>query len=203
MTQAKVKFPTFESYLSWSNDPGNFMQGRFELIDGELFEVPPEAEPNNWIARCLMFSLAMSGEISPRLVVTHSLELQVPVLRAKDSANRYPDLVVLQPEHLLLTQKRLTITLEMLPPQMVVEVMSPGKQNRERDLIFKRDQYAARGIPEYWLINPEHQSVTVLKLQDDAYVEVGSFQGLDTLISPAFPTLRLTAKQIFQDKLEN
>jgi Uma2 family endonuclease len=202
MTQAKVKFPTFEAYLSWSDAPGNFMQGRFELIDGELFEVPPEAEPNNWIARCLMFSLMMSGEISHRLVVTHSLELQVPVLRAKDSANRYPDLVVLQPEHLSLTQKRLTITLEMPPPQMVAEVMSPGKQNRERDLIFKRDQYAARGVPEYWLISPESQSVTVLKLQDDAYVEVGSFQGRDTLVSPAFPTLRLAVNQIFQDELQ-
>jgi Uma2 family endonuclease len=76
--------------------------------------------------------------------------------------------VFAQPEHLSLTQKRLTITLEMPPPQMVAEVMSPGKQNRERDLIFKRGQYAARGIPEYWLITPESQSVTVLKLQDDA-----------------------------------
>jgi Uma2 family endonuclease len=199
MTQAKVKFPTFESYLSWSNSLENSAQERFELIDGELFEVPPEGELNNWIARCLLFSLAMSGEISPRLVVTHSVELQVPVLRAQDSANRYPDLVVLQPEHLAATQKRLTITLEMPPPQMVAEVMSPGKQNRERDLIFKRDQYAARGIPEYWLINPDNQSVIVLKLQGDAYREVGSFQGSDIIVSPAFPTLQLTTALVFQE----
>lgn len=198
MTQAKVKLPTFEAYLDWRDEPGNFMDGRFELIDGELFEVAPEAEPNNWIARCLMFSLAMSGNISPRLVVTHSVELQVPVLRATDSANRYPDLIVLQPEHLSLTQKRLTITLEMPPPQMVAEVMSPGKRNRERDLVFKRDQYAARGIPEYWILDPENQSITVLQLQEANYVEVGSFRGNDSIISSAFPELRLAAEQMFQ-----
>ncbi|MGA7934637.1 MAG: hypothetical protein WCA35_13910 [Kovacikia sp.] len=38
----------------------------------------------------------------------HSLELQVPVRRSGDSANRYPDQVILQPEHIPLTQKRLT-----------------------------------------------------------------------------------------------
>ena len=202
MTQAKVKFPTFEAYLSWSKEPGNFMEGRFELIDGELFEVAPESEPNNWTARCLMFLLVLRGNIEPRLVVTHSTEIQVPVLRAKDSANRYPDLVVLQPEHLALTEKRLTITSEMLPPQMVAEVMSPGKRNRDRDMIFKRDQYAARGVPEYWLISPDDQSITVLHLQDDAYIEVGTYRDMDVINSPAFPTLRLTAGQVFQDRLQ-
>jgi Uma2 family endonuclease len=200
MTQAKVRFPTFESYLSWSGSSENSTQGMVELIGGELFEVPPESEPNNWTARCLMFLLAMSGELSPRLVVTHSVELQVPVIRAKDSANRYPDLVVLRPEHLLLTKRRLTITLEMPPPQMVAEVMSAGKQNQERDLIFKRDQYAARGIPEYWLINPENQSVTVLKLQNDGYRDVGFFQGSDIIASPALPKLQLITAQIFKEQ---
>lgn len=201
MTQAKVRFPTFEAYLSWSSTPENFMEGRYELIDGELFEVAPESEPNNWIARCLMFLLVLRGNIEPRLVVIHSAEIQVPVLRAKDSANRYPDLVVLQPEHLAFTQKRLTITSEMPPPQLVVEVMSPGKRNRDRDVIFKRDQYAARGVPEYWLISPDDQSVTVLHLQGDAYIEVGTYRDMDVINSPAFPMLQLTAGQVFQDRL--
>lgn len=202
MTQAKVKFPNFEAYLSWRDNAGDCIEGRFELIDGELVEVPPETEPNNWIARCLMFSLMMSGKVSPRLVVTHSLELQVPVLRSKDSANRYPDLVVLQPEHLALTKKRLTITFEMPPPQMVAEVISSGKRNRDRDLIDKRDQYAARGIPEYWLIDPANQSITVLQLQGDTYADIGIFQDLDIIVSPAFPTLKLTPEQVFQEEIK-
>jgi Uma2 family endonuclease len=197
MTQAKVKFASFEAYLAWSDDPENYLEGQFELVDGELVDVPPESGLNNWIARHLMFAITNSGQVPLQLIVIHSLELQVPVLRSGDSANRYPDLVILQPEHIPLTQKRLTITLDMPPPQLVAEVLSPGKQNRERDLIRKRDQYAARGIPEYWLIDPETQMVTVLQLQNSHYGEVGVFQGDETINSLTLPDLQLTPVQVF------
>lgn len=196
MTQSKLKFASFEEYLAWSDDPKNHREGRFEWVNGELVDVPPESEINNWIARCLMLAIAKSGRISPRLIVIHSLELQVPILRSGDSANRYPDLVILRSEHLALTQKRLTITLDMPPPRLVAEVLSPGKQNRERDLVRKRDQYAVRDIPEYWLIDPEAQTVTVLQLQDGAYVEVSVAPGSRAIASPEFPELQLTTEQV-------
>lgn len=198
MTQAKVKFASFEAYLAWSDNPENYLEGQFELVDGELVAVPPEPGLNNWIARYLMVAIANSGQVPLQLIVIHSLELQVPVLRSSDSANRYPDLVILQPEHIPLTQKRLTITLDMPPPQLVAEVLSPGKQNRERDLIRKRDQYAARGIPEYWLVDPETQTVMVLHLQHGSYSEGGRFQGDEMINSPTFPNLQLSAAQLFQ-----
>lgn len=198
MTQAKIKFANFDTYLAWSDDPENYLEGRFELVDGELVEVPPESGVNHWIARSLMFLLVNSGQVPLQLIVSHSLELQVPVLRSGDSANRYPDLVILQPEHIFLTQKRLTITLDMPPPQLVAEVLSPGKQNQERDRIRKRDQYAARGIPEYWLVEPEAQTVMVLQWQTGSYEEVGLFKGDDLINSPTFPDLKLTANQLFQ-----
>jgi Uma2 family endonuclease len=86
----------------------------------------------------------------------------------------------------------------MPPPQLVAEVISPGQQNRERDLVRKRDQYAARGIPESWLLDPESETITVLQLQAETYVEIGTFHGDDSLASPTLPTLKLTAAQIFQ-----
>jgi Uma2 family endonuclease len=196
MTQARLKFASFADYLAWSDDPANFLEGRFELVNGELVEVPPESEPNNWIARCLMFALANSGQIPLRQIVIHSLELQVPVLKAGDSANRYPDLVVLREEHIALTQKRLTITLDMPPPRLVVEVLSPGKKNRERDLVRKRDQYAARCIPEYWLVDPEAETVTILVWGNGAYLQIQQVQGDELITSNEFPELQLTANQI-------
>jgi Uma2 family endonuclease len=197
MTQARLKFASFADYLAWSDNPANFLEGRFELVDGELVEVPPESEPNNWIARCLMFALANSGQIPLRQIVIHSLELQVPVLKAGDSANRYPDLVVLREEHIALTQKRLTITLDMPPPRLVVEVLSPGKKNRERDLVRKRDQYAARCIPEYWLVDPEVETVTVLVWENGVYSESQTTRGKEVISSNEFPELRLTSDQLF------
>jgi Uma2 family endonuclease len=199
MTQARLKFASFADYLAWSDNPANFLEGRFELVDGELVEVPPESEPNNWIARCLMFALANSGQIPLRQIVIHSLELQVPVLKAGDSANRYPDLVVLREEHIALTQKRLTITLDMPPPRLVVEVLSPGKKNRERDLVRKRDQYAARCIPEYWLVDPDAETVTVLVWENGVYPEAQTTRGKEVISSNEFPELRLTSDQLFGD----
>ncbi|WNZ26180.1 Uma2 family endonuclease [Leptolyngbya sp. NK1-12] len=194
MTQAKPQFSTFQEYLSHSADLDN----RYEWIDGELIELPPESEFNLSIANFLFLKLVNAG-IPLRLVHPHACELQVPVLQPGDAANRYPDLVVLRQEHLPLTQRRLTITLEMPPPRLVVEVVSPGQSNRERDYNRKRAQYAKRNIPEYWLIDPERQVVIVLELinhQDD-YQEMGRFQGNTPIIS-SIGTLNLTAMDIFK-----
>jgi Uma2 family endonuclease len=195
MTQAKVHFPTFEDYFEWSNDDASNV--RYELIEGELIELPPESEPNDYIAQELFWILANAGIVARRLIRPGKCEIQVPVLETKDSANRYPDLTILREEHLTLLQKRLTIKLDMPPPQLVAEVLSPGKQNRERDLVRKRAQYAARCIPEYWLIDPQAQTVTVLALESSDYVEVGVFRGGNCVVSPTFPGLALTPEEIF------
>lgn len=195
MTQARVKFSTFEEYLSYSDETP--MEGRYELIDGELVELPPESEPNNWIANSLQFLLATAKVVPLRLIKIHALELQTPVLRPKDAANRYPDLVILRSEHLDLMKRRLTITLDMPPPRLIVEVVSPGKTNRDRDYIHKRAQYAAIGVPEYWLIDPVAQTVIVLSLEGKAYREVGVFSRQETLVSVEFAALDLTVEQIF------
>lgn len=195
MTQAKPQFVTFADYLNYSNEVS--LEGRYELIAGELVELPPEAEANDFFANHLMILLFSAGLLPLRLIRVHTCEVQVPVLEAKDPANRFPDLVVLRPEHLELTQRRLTITREMPPPQLVVEVVSPGKTNRHRDFVRKRAQYAAIAIGEYWILDPGARSVLVLKLGGKEYVEVGEFCGGDAIRSPLFEELTLTAEQIF------
>jgi Uma2 family endonuclease len=140
---------TFAEYLEI--DDGT--EKRYELVDGRLIELPPESEPNTSLANYLFLLLVNAGMLFRR-IQPHVCELQVPVLESGDPANRYPDLVILRDEHLELTRKRLTITFDVLPPHLVVEVVSPGQSNRDRDYVRKRKQYAARGIPEYWLIDP-------------------------------------------------
>ena len=55
----------------------------------------------------------------------------------------------------------------------VVEVVSPD--GPERDLVHKRDDYAEAGIPEYWIVDPELETITVLELEDGGYVESGVY----------------------------
>ncbi len=185
---------TFQEYLNYQDDTDQ----RYELIDGELVALPPESELNNWIANHLFLLLAMAQIVTPRLIQVHSCEIQVPVLGPKDAANRYPDLVILREEHLALTQKRLTITRDMPPPRLVVEVVSPGRANRERDYKYKYRQYAALSIPEYWIIDPELATITIFQLTGMGYQEVSVLQGEMPIVSPEFGDLGLTAAQVLQ-----
>ena len=190
MTTTRRKL-TFEEYLEYDDGTDN----RYELVDGELVEVPPESEPNNWFAMSLCYKFVEF--INPRLVRLNC-EIQVPVLQPKDAQNRFPDLIVLREEHLRLTGKRFTITLKMPPPQLIVEVVSPGRANRERDYDRKREQYQAVGIPEYWIVDPEQQTITVLYLEQAGYSEQ-VFRGSEGIVSRFFPDLVLTPEEVFAD----
>ena len=182
---------TFEEYLEYDDGTDK----RYELVNGELVEVPPESGENYWIAQWLRDELIQF--VDRRLVKTQGCELQV----TGNPANRFPDLTVLLPEHFELTRRRLTITLEMRPPLLVAEVVSPYRNksddNYRRDYIEKVEQYQARGIPEYWIIDPTGELVTVLVLQDGAYKRE-EFRGDEQIISETFQDLKLTAAEILQ-----
>jgi Uma2 family endonuclease len=195
MTQAKLRFASFEEYLVWSDDPENYMEGYYELINGELVKLPPESRFNSTIALRIFLALVNAG-IPIDLIHPGKCEIQVPVLQLGDAANRYPDLVVLREEHLELTERRLTITRDMPPPQMVLEVASPGKANRDRDYKNKLDQYQALGINEYWIIDPKQKVLTIFELKQSGYKKIGEFRDHVPILSPIFPGLVLTTAQV-------
>ncbi|MBC7514954.1 MAG: Uma2 family endonuclease, partial [Alkalinema sp. FL-bin-369] len=99
---------------------------------------------------------------------------------------------------LTLLEKRATITRKIPPPRLVVEVVSPGDEsedNYKRDYLEKRDQYAAIAIPEYWIVDPDRAWIMVGTLIAGQY-QFETFTGNQTLVSPTFPELKLTATQV-------
>ncbi|MGL4880028.1 MAG: Uma2 family endonuclease, partial [Waterburya sp.] len=145
--------------------------------------------------------LALSRLISGRLL-RRGTEIVVSGSRA---TVRVPDLLLLTEElaTALTGSSRSIITSDLPPPALVVEVVSPGKENEDRDYRYKRSEYAARGIAEYWIIDPKRTQVIVLTLVDGLYEEV-ICQPSDHLISQTFPTLELTAKEVLQiEEAEN
>ncbi|MEO1211359.1 MAG: Uma2 family endonuclease [Cyanobacteria bacterium J06638_20] len=186
MTQAKPRFTSFDEYLAHADEA----EGLFELFNGELVAVPPESGENISIADFLWLCFAqMLGYLR---VKRQGLELEV----RGEPRNRFPDLTILRPEHIEQLQKRCTIRLSMEAPLLVAEVVSPGEIQRERDYVAKRSQYQSRGIPEYWLIDPQQGIVLVLVLGDGVYQEFGMFRGDEIVRSPQFGEINLTAQQI-------
>lgn len=183
---------TFADYLAL-DDSG--LEGQAELIDGVLTELPPETWFNNDIVMFLFLKLVEIG-IPFQQVKVHSCELQTPMLESGDAANRYPDLVVVDEVHRAKPNQRMTITLDMPPPHLVVEVASPGKTNRDRDYVRKRAQYAAIGIPQYLIVDPQDGVVILLILTSDGYRDAGRYEGKERVPLPTFPDLDLTAEQI-------
>ncbi|MEQ9553244.1 Uma2 family endonuclease [Coleofasciculus sp. G2-EDA-02] len=186
MTQAQLRFSSFDDYLSYNDGTDKF----YELYNGKLIEVPPESGENVSIATFLLLQFVpLVGYLRVR---SQGLELEV----RGEPRNRYPDLTIIREEHIAQLQRRNTIRLSMLPPLLVIEVVSPGELQRDRDYIAKRRQYEDLGIPEYWIVDPQVECAVVLTLQDQVYQEVGIFQGDSQIVSPTFPELNLTAETL-------
>jgi len=82
-----------------------------------------------------------------------------------------------EPDIVYLTAERAQQSDENYPEgaDLVMEVVSGGVQDRYRDMVKKREEYAQAGIPEYWIVDPEQKLITVLHLVDDAYAALGEF----------------------------
>jgi Uma2 family endonuclease len=188
MVRAARKF-TLDEYLA--HEDGEEIH--HELVDGELVEMPPETDKNNLISLYLLTEFLKLIPI--RLIRHKDIEIVVTGNRARV---RLPDLLVLTEELVTaLGGRRATITQDMPTPALAVEVVSPGKVNEDRDYRYKRSEYAARGIPEYWIVDPERARVTILTLVDGFYEEA-VFQGNDQILSTTFPTLNLSVVQVFR-----
>ncbi|MEY2857180.1 MAG: hypothetical protein RLZZ74_1492 [Cyanobacteriota bacterium] len=186
---AATNLLTLKAYLAWENTA----EKHYELMSGNLSEMPPESPQNAEIAIKLLLIFAQF--ISPRLLRCKDTEIVVSGSRA---TVRLPDLMVLT-ENLandLYSNQRSTINIDMLPPALVVEVVSPGKINRDRDYRYKRSEYAARGIAEYWIVDPQENKLTLLLLDHGLYQE-NVYQNDDLIKCQLFPQLQLTASQVF------
>jgi Uma2 family endonuclease len=182
-----VKKLTLQEYLAY--DDGT--DARYELVDGELVEMPPESDRNNLIS---LYLLSQFLKFVPIQLIRHK-DTELVVIGNRTRV-RLPDLMILTQELLeALSGRRATITPEMPSPAMVIEVVSPGKVNEDRDYRYKRSEYAARGIPEYWIVDPDKAKITLLTLVDGLYEETVS-QGMEIMKSTTFPLLDLTVAQI-------
>ena len=173
------KLITIEDYLNYDDGTDT----RYELVNGELVEMPTESLFNCQVAKLLMFELAKHIPIVR--ICLKDIEIVVSGGRAKI---RRPDLAVLSEEGYLALagQRSNTVTDYMPAPILVVEVVSPSQENRDRDYRHKRTEYAARGINEYWIIDPELRQITLCLWVNGQYedtVYTGAMKIVSTVVA--------------------
>ncbi|MGC9526708.1 MAG: Uma2 family endonuclease [Limnospira sp.] len=187
-----VERMSLEEFFVYDDDTDNL----YELENGELLIMPPESYLNQQIAVALLIYFAQIGIPSQCLL----MKTEVVVMGTGPTV-RIPDLLVLSEKGVQALEgaNRSTVTLEMPPPRLVVEVVSPGTENIKRDYRYKKSQYQARGIEEYWIVDPIEKKVTVLVLVEGLY-ESKVVMGDEVIDSPFLQGLgcdrALTAAQI-------
>jgi Uma2 family endonuclease len=77
---------------------------------------------------------------------------------------------------------------------LVIEVVSPD--DPQRDLVTKRSEYAQAGIPEYWIVDPQAETITVLRLEAASYVEHGIFRRDETATSAHYADLQAPVSDV-------
>jgi Uma2 family endonuclease len=176
---------------------------RYELIDGEVFDLEPTGT-HEQVAALITTKICVQIDATdlPWFV------LQRGILRPANvemTAFR-PDVAVIDQNELakeILWSGQSILTLGS-SIKFVAEVVSSNWQN---DYSRKVEDYAVLGIPEYWIVDyaglggtrhigkPKKPTLSICTLLDGEY-EIQQLRGTQTIVSPTFPNLKLTAEQV-------
>jgi Uma2 family endonuclease len=80
---------------------------------------------------------------------------------------------------------------------LVIEVVSEGDESRKRDLVVKRQEYAAAGISEYWIVDPAERQIVVLTLEGSSYREAGTYRSGEAAASVLLPGFSVAVDEVF------
>ncbi len=164
------------------------MEHRCELIDGVVYMAAFPIPDHQFLATVLSTQLVLQIMETGLGIV-----YQVAGVVVSDDSALGPDIVVVRADR---TNIIGPTVIDGGPPDLVVEVLS---SNRHIDLVRKRARYAAAGIPEYWILDGDADTLTQLELGDDGtYRERAALTSADTLTTPLFPTLSLPLAQLFE-----
>src|SRR5258706_686199 len=162
---------------------------RYELIEGELFVSRAPGIPHQRVINNLQLAFGTYLKNNPIGIV-------VPGAGAvfSDYDAVIPDLAFVSNERWsdIVTNEKFNAA-----PDLVIEVMSPGKENRDRDLLVKRQLYAKYGVAEYWIVDPEGLLVEVYRLQNNRLDSAATLGDSDEIITSMLPGFRLSVNVIF------
>ncbi len=151
---------TVEQYLAMTDHSRRLL----EYTDGSIEVLPMPTDKHQVISRFLLFALFAFIERLGGTVLYAPLRLRI-----REGKFREPDLLLVRDANDPRRQNRY-----WLGADVVIEIVR--SDDPERDTVEKRADYAEAGIPEYWIVHPDDETITVLALEDGGYVEHGVFR---------------------------
>ncbi len=183
MKRANVRF-NYHDYLQLPEDK------RYEILDGELFVVPaPNIRHQRLSRKIFEFLLHQAQEKNLGEVLYAPCDVVLA------------DETIVQPDILFVCKERFDIIgKENIagPPDLVVEILSPGTRNRDTEI--KRKLYAGFGVREYWIVDPDAGTIAVLTWTEQGYTSAGIYAQSECLSSPLLPGLNLPLEDLFRDQ---
>jgi Uma2 family endonuclease len=157
----KATTMSWEQFLDWMDE-----DTLAEWVDGEVVVTSPANRDHEGLFGFLLALLRAYVEVHQLGEVLGSrFFTRLP------RSGREPDLMFVATAHL----DRLTPTYLDGPPDLVVEIISP--ESEQRDRVEKRHEYEQAGIPEYWLLDPARREATFLLLGADGRYAPASATG--------------------------
>ena len=163
---------------------------RHEIIDGELFVTRAPTWQHQTVCINIGTLLKLWSDKSGLGEVAFT-----PGIIFSESDNVIPDLV-------WVSHKKLKELLDQAghltgAPELVIEVLSPGDKNQQRDTDAKRKLYSAQGAKEYWIVDFQRQVVAVYRREKAVLKLVVTLYGEDELTSPLLPDFKCLIGEFF------
>jgi Uma2 family endonuclease len=161
---------------------------RYELIRGELFVSRAPGLPHQIILHNLQVALADYLRLNP---IGKIVPGAGAVFSEYDAV--IPDLVFVRNERWtsVIRDNKFSAA-----PDLVVEILSPGKENRNRDLLVKRQLYGQYGVSEYWTVDAENRMVDTYRLENDHLVPIKTFRDIEHVTTELLPGLQLSVSSL-------
>lgn len=156
-----------------------------ELTDGDIEVLPMPTDNHQGIAEFMFLALTLF--IRPLGGTVHIAPLR---LRIRPGKFREPDVLAV-----LSAKDKRRRNRFWTGADLTLEVVSKDKP--ERDLVVKRHDYAEGKVSEYWIVNPQTETITVLRLENDSYVEHGVFGRGQSATSVVMPNFAVSVNEVF------
>lgn len=162
---------------------------RVEYLNGDIVMTPARSPHHQIIVTNLMLLL---GQYAMQNGLGLVLPAPLDVVLAKEAQIAQPDLIFIAKARAPKLVTRAAIT---GAPDLVLEIISPSTARADRKI--KPPLYAKHGVAEFWLVDPEDQSVEVFVLDGDSYRVAGIYLAGDVIKAGRFADAQIAIDSIF------